>query len=126
MTTRLPGGITTLRRLLANRDYGLYVIGHWVGNIGLWIQRVAIGWLTWELSESSGWLGAMAVADQAPAIAIGIFAGAVVDRVDYLKMLRLTQALTFVHSVVLAILTLGGAMDIWLLFALTLARGRRA
>jgi predicted MFS family arabinose efflux permease len=47
----------------------------------------------------------------------------VVDRVDYLKMLRLTQALTFVHSAVLAVLTLSGMMDIWLLFALTLTRG---
>jgi predicted MFS family arabinose efflux permease len=119
----VPGGFATLRRLLMKRDYCLYVFGHWIGNIGLWVQRVAIAWLTWQLSESFSWLGIIAFADQAPSILFGLIAGAVVDRVDYMKLLRLTQALTFLHSAVLAVLTLTGAMDIWLLLAMTLLRG---
>ena len=118
----VPGGFATLRRLLLKRDYCLYVFGHWIGNIGLWIQRVAIAWLTWSFSESFGWLGVMAFADQAPSILFGLIAGAVVDRVDYMKLLRLTQALTFLHSAALAVLTLTGSMDIWLLLVMTLLR----
>ena len=53
---KLPTGMANLLRLLGNRNYGLYVFGHWTGNIGLWMQRLAIGWLTWELTHSFGWL----------------------------------------------------------------------
>lgn len=120
---KLPAGIGTLRRLLVNRNYGLYVLGHWTGNIGLWVQRLAIGWLTWELTESFGWLGVIAFADQAPSILFGVIAGAVVDRVDYMKVLRITQALTFIHSSALAALVLTGEMDVWFLLAMTLFRG---
>jgi predicted MFS family arabinose efflux permease len=119
----LPAGAATLRRLLGNRNYGLYVLGHWTGNIGLWVQRLAIGWLTWELTHSFGWLGVIAFADQAPSILLGVIAGAVVDRVDYMKVLRATQLLTFLHSSTLAVLTLTGTMDVWLLLAMTLFRG---
>ena len=119
----LPAGLVTLKRLLVNRNYGLYVIGHWTGNIGLWVQRLAIGWLAWQLTESFGWLGVIAFADQVPSILFGVIAGAVVDRVDYMKVLRLTQALTGLHCAVLAVLTLGGSMDIWLLLVMTLLRG---
>ena len=118
-----PGGAGMLRQLLTNRNYGLYVFGHWTGNIGLWVQRLAIGWLTWELTGSFGWLGVIAFADQAPSILFGVIAGAVVDRVDYMKVLRITQGLTFVHSSILAALVLTGEMDIWFLFAMTLFRG---
>ena len=119
----LPAGLSTLKQLLSNRNYGLYVLGHWTGNIGMWVQRLAIGWLTWELTKSFGWLGVIAFADQVPSILFGVIAGAVVDRVDYMKILRLTQALTCLHCAVLAVLTLGGGMDIWLLLAMTLIRG---
>ena len=119
----LPAGLVTLKRLLANRNYGLYVFGHWTGNIGLWVQRLAIGWLTWQLTESFGWLGVIAFADQAPSILFGVIAGAVVDRVDYMKVLRLTQALTGLHCAVLAVLTLTDTMGVWLLLGMTLIRG---
>lgn len=119
----LPAGLVTLKRLLANGNYGLYVFGHWTGNIGLWVQRLAIGWLTWQLTESFGWLGVIAFADQAPSILFGVIAGAVVDRVDYMKVLRLTQALTSLHCAVLAAFTLTDMMGIWLLLGLTVFRG---
>lgn len=120
---RIPAGLANLLRLLGNRNYGLYVFGHWAGNIGLWMQRLAIGWLTWELTQSFGWLGVMAIADQVPSIVFGIFAGAIVDRVDYMKVLRMTQICTFLHSAILAALTLSGGMDVWLLLVMTLFRG---
>lgn len=87
------------------------------------MQRLAIGWLTWQLTESFGWLGVIAFADQAPSILFGVIAGAVVDRVDYMKVLRLTQTLTSLHCAVLAAFTLTDMMGIWLLLGLTVFRG---
>jgi hypothetical protein len=53
-------------RTLAHRDYGLYTAGNSISLIGLWVQRVAIGWLTWELTGSATWLGLVAFADLFP------------------------------------------------------------
>ncbi|MFN4282226.1 MAG: MFS transporter [Alphaproteobacteria bacterium] len=120
---KVPGGFAAIRQTFAIRNYRLYVFGHLTSNTGLWVQRIAIGWLTWDLTESAGWLGLIAFADQVPTILLGLIAGAVVDRMDYFKLLRITQALQLLHAFLLAACTLLGVMDIWLLLALTLSRG---
>lgn len=89
----------------------------------MWVQRVAIGWLTWELTHSPAWLGGMALAESAPTILLGFVAGTMVDRVDYFKLLRLSQSFTLFYSISLAVLTFAGFTNIWVLLALTIFRG---
>lgn len=120
---KIPVGMSALRRTFSIRNYRLFVIGNMTSNLGLWVQRVGIGWLTWELTNSTGWLGGMAMAESAPTIIFGLIAGTIVDRVDYFKMLRITQACSLIYSVTLAALTFAGLMNIWLLLALTVMRG---
>jgi len=120
---RLPAGLQTFRDLFAIRDYRFYLAGVAASNVGVWVQRIAIGWLTWELTESTAWLGGIALAEALPMIALGLIAGTVVDRMDYLRLLRLTQATSLVYSAVLAALVFSGAMTIWLLLAITVLRG---
>ena len=64
---------------LAHRSYRVYMAGNAVSLVGLWTQRVATGWLAWELTGSGAWLGAVAVADLCPSILVGPFAG-VIDK----------------------------------------------
>lgn len=120
---KIPGFFGALGRSLAIRDYRLFVIGNLTSNIGLWAQRIALGWLTWELTESAAWLGAIAIAESAPLLIFSVIAGTVIDRVDYFKLLRFTQSMSLVYAVTMATLTLLGLMDIWLLLALVLVRG---
>lgn len=120
---KVPGGLSALQRTFAIRNYRLYVIGNMTSNVGLWVQRVAIGWLTWELTKSTAWLGGVAMAESAPTILLGLVAGTVVDRVDYFKLLRVTQACSLAYSIAMAAFTFAGLMSIWLLLALTIARG---
>ncbi len=120
---KLPGGFRILWRTLGIRDYRLYVIGNFTSYTGLWVQRIAIGWLAWQLTDSPAWLGIIAFADQFPTILLGLFAGALTDRMDYFKLLRITQALTLVYSTIMATLAFTGWIDIWILLALTLFRG---
>jgi hypothetical protein len=54
---RIPVGFEILRQTLALRHYRLYVFGNITSNLGMWTQRVAMGWLTWELTQSTTWLG---------------------------------------------------------------------
>lgn len=120
---KFSGSFGALGRTLAIRDYRLFVIGNLTSNVGLWTQRVALGWLTWELTHSTAWLGAIAIAESAPLLVFALIAGTVIDRVDYFKLLRCTQSLSLAYAVAMAGLTLGGVMNIWLLFVIVLVRG---
>ena len=120
---KLPRGLQVIKTTFALPNYRLYVIGNMTSTTGLWVQRVAIGWLTWELTESTAWLGGIAAAESIPSLLLGLFAGALVDRMDTLKLLRIAQALSLAYSVMLMIATFSGVMDIWLLFGMTIFRG---
>jgi predicted MFS family arabinose efflux permease len=116
-------GFHNIVAALRNRDYGIFAAAHVPGLIGMWAQRIAIGWLAWELTKSPAWLGAIAMADLLPAIFLAPFSGAIVDRVNVAKMMVFTQIFVAVHAAILWLLTLTGMMNIWLLFSLALLLG---
>ena len=90
---------------------------------GLWAQRAAIGWLTWELTHSPTWLGIIAAADLLPGVVVSPFAGVIADRSLPLRMMKVTHAIIIVHALVLWLLTITGLIDIWVLLALSLVTG---
>ena len=116
-------GFHHIGRALANPNYGTYTLGSAVSLIGTWMQRVAVGWLAWELTESGFWLGLLAFADLFPTVIVGPLAGAWADRADRLKLVRAGQVLGLLQALALFGLTASGAITIELLLALTLFLG---
>ena len=114
------GGIAVA---MANRNYRLYTYGAIPSLLGTWIQRMAMGWLAWELTKSGTWLGLVAFGDLAPTVLSAPIAGAFADRVDRLKMVRFIQYANIVQATALAAFTLTGVMTIELLFGLALIQG---
>lgn len=112
--------VSLLRR---NTNYGLYSAGSAVSLTGMWMERIAIGWLTWELTESGFWLGVVAFADFAPVVVIAPFAGAVADRWDRLKMVKTSQLILLVQAIVLFAATVSGHINVALIVALTAIHG---
>ncbi|MDP6174761.1 MAG: MFS transporter, partial [Rhodospirillales bacterium] len=110
-------------QVMRHRDFARYVSTSWAAMIGLWAQRLAIGWMTWELTHSPAWLGAIALGNALPAVVLVPFAGAIADRVDRLWLLKFAQGFQFLVSAALALSTLAGLMDIWLLLSLSIAVG---
>ena len=100
------GGIAVA---MANRNYRLYTYGAIPSLLGTWIQRMAMGWLAWELTKSGTWLGLIAFADLAPTVITAPIAGAFADRVDRLKMVRFIQYANIVQATALAAITLTGS-----------------
>lgn len=90
---------------------------------GIWAQRTAMAWLTWDLTHSPAWLGVIAAAFLLPALLIGPFSGVIADRFPPLHMMRWTQGLIMVHAAILWLLTFMGWIEIWSLFVLTLIAG---
>ncbi|MGY9058102.1 MAG: MFS transporter, partial [Alphaproteobacteria bacterium] len=58
-------------RVFRNRAYRIYTEGNFVSLVGTWVQRVATGWLAWDLTYSGAWLGAIAAAELLPSIILG-------------------------------------------------------
>lgn len=110
-------------RAFSNRNFRIWTTGNVFSLIGTWIQRVAVGWLTWELTKSGAWLGLMASAEFLPSIFAGPLGGAVADRVDKINLTRICQILLGIQAFVLGGLTLADSITPEILFLLTLVFG---
>ena len=118
-TAGFYGILDTLRQ----PNFRIYVAGNSLSMIGTWIQRLAVGWLTWELTKSGAWLGIVAFADLFPAIVIGPFGGALADRISRFRIIRVTQTLAMLQAAVLFLLVAFDLITIELVVALTLFHG---
>ena len=56
---------------LSNKSFLLYFISNTFALLGLWIQKIGVGWLTWEITGSTFWTSFVALALMAPAGIIG-------------------------------------------------------
>ena len=95
-----------------HRNYVMFMAGLGPHAISSWMYRVAVGWLAWELTKSSSWLGIVAFCDLFPVMVISPFAGVLADRIDRLKIARVAQLLNMLQAAVLAALTLTGHLTI--------------
>ncbi len=116
-------GVAAIRRALQNRNFRIFTLGSVVSNLGTWVQRMAVGWLAWQLTESGAWLGIVAFSDLFPTIVLAPLTGAVADRVDRLAMMTITQMLMLIQAITLAVLTLTGLITIEALLALVIFGG---
>jgi MFS family permease len=105
------------------RNFAWYMGGATVSLVGLWAQKIAVGWLAWDLTHSELWLGFIAFADLFPTVVITPIAGALADRGSRLAMARISQSLAGLISFALAGLFYADLLTIWPLFFLSLALG---
>ena len=118
-----PGGLGKVALALAYRNYRIYAGGNVVSLVGIWMQRVAVGWLAWTLTRSGTWLGILSMAEFFPVVFLSPIAGALADRRDRVGIIRVTQIAGSVEATLLAVLVYTGTITIDLLFALTLLLG---
>lgn len=99
-------------RALRHRNYRLFFGGQTVSLVGTWVTRVATGWLVYRLTGSELLLGLVAFAGQIPLLLLAPVAGVLVDRWDRHRVLVVTQVLSLLQSLALALLTLTGRVDV--------------
>lgn len=119
-TPNLLGGIG---EAFADRNFRIYS----VGSIGSWtsffIQLVAVGWLTWQLTGSTTWLATMALLDIVPNVVLMPLTGALADRYDRYTIMLITAALALIQAATMALLAWWGMLTIWPLAILVLLHG---
>ncbi|MGQ7793615.1 MFS transporter [Faunimonas sp. B44] len=114
-----PRTFAAFARTLRNPNYGVYTLGNAISLIGTWVQRVAVGWLAWELTRSGAWLGVLALSDAIFTVVVGLLAGAAADRWDRLRIVKLGQVASLLQAVVLFALTATGTITMPRLLILT-------
>jgi MFS family permease len=110
-------------RSLKYRNYRLFFGGQSISLIGTWMQRVAMGWLVYRLSNSALVLGIVAFAGQIPGFLLTPFGGVAADRYSRHKLLIITQILSLIQAAVLSLLVLTDRVAIWHLVFLNIFLG---
>lgn len=95
------------------RNFTLLWSGMIVSNVGTWMQNVATGWLILQLTDSPLWLGLLGLSYALPMIVLPLIGGAVVDRVNRIKLLYITQTTAMLVAFALAALTWLNLVNVW-------------
>jgi MFS family permease len=87
------------------------------------MQQVAVSWLVYRLTDSVFLLGIVGFAGQFPTFLFSPLAGVLSDRWNRRRILVLTQSLSMLQALTLAILVLTGAIAVWHIILLSLFLG---
>jgi MFS family permease len=87
-------------------------IGRAVSCAGSQMTVVAVMFQVWQRTQSTVWTGAVGLAQAVPVIALGLFAGAHVDRVDRRRLYLITTTGQAACSVLLAVQGLFGHLPV--------------
>lgn len=87
------------------------------------MQRTAVYWLVYEISDSAFILGVTAFCAQFPSFLLSMLGGVVSDRYDRYRVLLSTQVASLIQALVLAILVFQGSYALWHILVLTVVLG---
>lgn len=119
-----PEGTNSLSTsALSNRNFSIYFSGTLIVLHGLWVYRLTVGWLAWELTHSVFSVGVISFCQFAPGIVLGPVFGVAADRHDLIKTAMLIHAGMMVVSLALAFITGLGWLTIELLAAFAVLQG---
>lgn len=117
------GGLGGIGRALSLPDFRIYSIGNLVSLLGSWMHRMALGWLTWETTQSPAWLGSIAFCAMVPPMILGPISGTIADRIGSRPTARVAMLCEALNIIVLGTLVATGWITIHLLLVLALLQG---
>lgn len=110
-------------RALTHRNYRLHYIGQGISLLGTWMQRIAVSWLIYRLTDSALMLGIVAFVSLVPSLILSPFIGSFVDRYPKYRLMITTQAGMMLQSGILALLVGTGNYTVSLVIALSFVQG---
>jgi MFS family permease len=120
---RLASSLGGIGRTLAVPHFRLFWVGSTLSIFGIWIQKMALAWITWELTHSPGWLGVIAFAAMSPGFFLSPLAGTVADRFGLSRTAGIALLVYGASALALGLLGFGGLLTIEVIFALSLVQG---
>ncbi|MBO9476424.1 MFS transporter [Shimia sp. R11_0] len=108
---------------LKSANFRAYVFGAAFGLLAIWMQRIAMGWLAWEMTNSSSFVGFVAMLLFAPSIVLSPLMGVWVDRMNVKHAVLAVQGCNFLLCGVLWAIVATGMETPFLLALLSLLIG---
>lgn len=108
---------------LKHRNYRLWFWGQMVSLFGTWMQMTAQGFLIYQLTQSSAYLGYVGFASGVPSWLLMMYGGVVADRMPRRTLLLITQSSMMMLAFILAALTGLGIVVPWHILILAVGLG---
>ncbi len=119
----MPNNKTQHHSALRSHNFRIFLYGNTISVLGIWIQRLALGWQAWQLSESSLMVGLVAAMQFLPLLLLTPFFGVFVDRIRPRYGMIVMHCILMLIAAVLGVLTLADSMSIEILLFLSLLHG---
>lgn len=116
-------GWRRLATVAGTRPFCWYLIGLTGDSMAIWMQRLAVGWLVWELTGSTAWLGIIVFLKFAPTIVLGLIGGVLADRFERRTIIAVAEAVSALQAAIAAVLYVAGLLDMPVLLFLTFCVG---
>ncbi len=116
---RLPAAFSSLR----HRNYRLLWFGNLVSISGDWMDQVAFSWLVYSMTHSTVALAMVNVCRAGPILFFTLIGGVVADRFERRRLMFTTQTVSMLFAFLLAGLLSAGLLQVWMAFAIAVARG---
>ncbi len=98
---------------LRSRNFRLFWFAQIISTIGTSLQVISEGYLIYDITESTFWLGAVGFISLLPVLPISLAGGILIDRVPRRKLIIATQFGLFLQAMIFAILALSGLIQLW-------------
>jgi MFS family permease len=109
--------------VLRSKACRLFFGGQAISLVGTWMTQTAVLWLVYQLTGSAVYLGLIAFLEQIPNFFLVPITGGIIEHGDRRKILLITQALSLLHALALALLVFSHTVRIESLIVLSLIRG---
>jgi len=108
---------------LSSKNFRLYFCGNIFSVLGVWIQRLSLGWHAWQLSESAFIVGLAAAAQYIPLLFLTPFFGVLADQYKPRSSAIVMHLILIFVALSLSVLTLINQMEIVSLLFLSFLYG---
>lgn len=110
-------------RSLEHRNARFFFLGLSISSVGTWIQTTAVSLLVYQRTGKATDVGITLFCQFLPMLVLGVWAGAIADRVDKRKMTFVTQSGQAALAVLLGVLALAGLAPLWVIYTVSFALG---
>lgn len=106
-------GWKALAPALRSRNFRLFWFAQIISTIGTSLQVISEGYLIYDITDSTFWLGAVGFISLLPVLPISLAGGVLIDRVPRRKLIMVTQFGLFLQAFAFAFLALTGRIQLW-------------
>ena len=107
----------------SNRAFLYYFISNSLALLGIWIQKIGVGWLTWQITESTFWTSFVTLALMAPAGILGPFFAVLAEKWNMRKASLVLKLLMFLIGVLVWYIQFINAHTLFTLAFLSILQG---